>query len=167
MSDPKNRRTKQKLDSERMSEPWTPEHLRAFFQSVDAHRTAALWHMLRELGCTLGEALALQWPDVDIEEQTLNIHRTVATGVPRTVIEAEIPRVMGLSWHLTHCLGMQAERQAVEKMAAGRTWQTDEAWVFTTEAGARLDAGWVRQQFRTWTIEARMPLTVRLHDWQI
>ena len=167
MSDPKNRRTKQKLDSERMSEPWTPEHLRAFFQSVDAHRTAALWHMLRELGCTLGEALALQWPDVDIEEQTLNIHRTVATGVPRTVIEAEIPRVMGLSWHLTHCLGMQAERQAVEKMAAGRTWQTDEAWVFTTEAGARLDAGWVRQQFRTWTIEARMPLTVRLQDWQI
>ncbi|MCL5065805.1 MAG: hypothetical protein M1600_12160 [Firmicutes bacterium] len=150
-----------------MSEPWTPGHVRAFFQRVDAHRTAALWHVLRDLGCTLGEALALQWLDVDVGAQTLIIHRTVATGVPRTVIEAEIPRVMGLSWHLPHCLEMQADRQAVEKMATGRTWQTDDAWVFTTEAGARLDVGWVRQQFRTWTIEARMPLTVRLQDWQI
>lgn len=53
---------------------WTAEQLRAFLDGTREHWLGPLWALLAYSGCRLGEALALEWADVDLSRGTLSIH---------------------------------------------------------------------------------------------
>jgi integrase len=56
---------------------WTPEQTRAFLAGEAHPFWHALWAVLIETGMRVGEAVALEWGDVDWEGATLRIERTV------------------------------------------------------------------------------------------
>lgn len=61
---------------------WSPLQLRRFLQSAKATNDPLypLWAFLVATGCRIGEAIALQWRDVDLEAGQVWIHRTATRG---------------------------------------------------------------------------------------
>jgi integrase len=56
----------------------TPEQVRALLESAKASRYAPLFSLLVNTGLRRGEALALQWSDVDLEDSLLRVRGTLA-----------------------------------------------------------------------------------------
>lgn len=78
---------------------WTPDEVRAFMRHVATDDDALLFAVVLGAGLRIGEALALAWADVDLEDRSARVHRTVQraagglriapmtkTGHPRVVI---------------------------------------------------------------------------------
>jgi integrase len=53
--------------------PWTPDQARDFLQAVRGDRLEALYSVALALGLRRGEALGLQWEDVDLDKGTLTV----------------------------------------------------------------------------------------------
>lgn len=77
-------RVKRPRWSARRKEVWSEAQLRAFLTGARRHRLYALWLFLLTSGCRLGEALALEWADVDFEAGSVRICKAVnwAGGKP-------------------------------------------------------------------------------------
>ena len=56
----------------------TPDQARVFLHAADTNMWKTLWYVIVLTGCRRGEALGLQWGDVDFEKRTITIHRTLA-----------------------------------------------------------------------------------------
>ena len=71
---------------------WTQEEFEMFIACVDDFRYKVVFAFLYLTGCRKGEACALRWSDIDLTEQTVNIHGTLtkATDKERDVNEGEI-----------------------------------------------------------------------------
>ena len=105
------------------------------------HLLKAFWYFLALSGCRRGEALGLQWTDIDWEQKTATI-RTIQVGkasqrrlhAPKTQSGA---RTLALSDFLAAILRSHQDQQ---RMA----WSVDHAgeplppWVFTTRRGTWL-----------------------------
>ena len=100
-------------------EPWTAEQLRSFLDGTRRHRLGALWALLACSGCRLGEALALEWSDVDLATGRIHVCKSVqriegeyVTSGPKTragVRSITLPRE-----------GIEAlRRQAVTRLVSG------------------------------------------------
>lgn len=147
--------------------PPTPDEARRLFQVADAHPWRALWYVLALTGCRRGEALGLQWPDVDWDHRTLTIQRTLVgkasrryTREPKT---ASGRRVVAVSRFLLDCLREHRHRQLVMRVSAGSAWQ-DTGFVFTTRSGRPLDGDNVRREFKKLLAAAALPPDMRIHD---
>jgi integrase len=120
--------------------------------AVAGHRLAPLLLVMAHAGLRRGEALALQWCDVDLEARRLHVRgslRRVRGGglvvsPPKT---ARSVRTVALTQQALEALRAHRAAQAAERLRAGSGWQ-DNGHVFTTEAGAPLDPSnvtkWVR-----------------------
>jgi integrase len=62
-------------DSEKLW--YSDEQLSRLFQATEASRFHALWIVLGSLGLRLGEALALQWSDIDWNRRTVALRRSL------------------------------------------------------------------------------------------
>ena len=114
-----------------------------------------------------GEALGLQWTDIDWEQKTATI-RTIQVGkasqrrlhAPKTQSGA---RTLALSDFLAAILRSHQDQQ---RMA----WSVDHAgeplppWVFTTRRGIWLAGDNVRRTFKILLRRAGLPETPRIHD---
>ncbi len=58
-------------------QPPTPEQAKAFLRVADDHPWKVLWYVIALSGCRRGEALGLQWGDIDWEASTITIQRTL------------------------------------------------------------------------------------------
>ncbi len=84
---------------------WTPGELLRFLDGTREHWLHPLWVVLACSGCRLGEALALEWADVDLRGGTLTIAKAkTPAGVrtvtlPRDAVEALRRQAV---WRLAH-----------------------------------------------------------------
>ncbi len=127
---------------------WTPEQLRAFLDGTRDHWLHPLWATLAYSGCRLGEALALEWADVDLGTGRIAITKSVqriggeyVTTEPKTrasVRTVTLPRE-----------GIEALRgQAMHRLASGGGADAAMRLVFANAKGGPLHRSTVAHAMR-------------------
>ena len=143
------------------------EQSRALLRAAEADRLFALWTFLALTGCRRGEALALQWTDIDWDRRVVTIQRTLSRyGAKRTANPPKTPsgrRAVALSDYLVSVLTKHRHQQKLDRLAAGSQWQ-EGGWVFTTRNGTWFAGGHVYDYFTRLVRRAGLPDTLRPHD---
>jgi len=128
-------------------EPWTEAELAIFLRGNDD----ALWRLLLGTGLRIGEALALVWDDVNLEDGTLRVERTGqfvngewTVTAPKTAAGF---RTLTLTPDLVACLRNHRARQAEARLKAGAAWH-DRGLIFTNRTGGPLHAGTLSRALR-------------------
>jgi Site-specific recombinase XerD len=109
---------------------WSPAQAAAFLgYCAQVHDPLAeLYELIMCTGMRKGEALALHWADVDLDEQVLFVRYTLS-NVNNTTPVFTTPKTkssytwIGLSERAVHALRRQAERQRVLRLAAGAVYR--------------------------------------------
>jgi integrase len=156
---------------------WSADELASFLRLARDDRLIALWHLIATTGMRRGEALGLQWEDVDLDAGRLSIKRTLiqianyskdgtdwSLGAPKTnsgfrLVELDPRTVAALRAHRA--------RQSAERLALGSDYLTND-FVFTRQDGRPLHPKLVSQQFRRLVARLKMPpLSVHglRHTW--
>jgi integrase len=150
---------------------WTASELSNFLDVASDDRLIALWHLLATTGMRRGEALGLQWDDLNLEASRLSIKRTLiqianynkdgtdwALGTPKTrsgFRQVEIdPRTVAV-------LRAHRAQQAEERLRLGTDYLTND-FVFTRVDGRPLHPKLVSQQFRRLVARFELP-TLSVH----
>jgi len=120
---------------------WSREELEVFLEETKGHTFHPLWVLLLATGCRLGEALALQWDDLDLDVGVMHICRTLhridgewVTGSPKA---ASSRRPIQLPDVAVEVLRRQREQLAGWREAAADQWE-DWGLVFPGENGRPL-----------------------------
>ncbi|HCU77948.1 MAG TPA: site-specific integrase [Microbacterium sp.] len=120
-----------------------PADVRAVLDAAAGTRYAAVLSLIAATGIRRGEALALRWEDVDLDERTIRVRGTLSRVgkdlVVTTPKTARSRRELPLTPGVVKLLRSHRVGQAEEKMRAGSQWQGDRGLVFTTELGAPID----------------------------
>ena len=149
----------------------TRPQLQQLLAAADHHRLRGLWIVLAFTGIRKGEALGLQWPDVDWDHRIISIRRALKkngadqySGDPKS--EASRRRI-ALSPYLLDALQKHQHVQAAERELAGERWSdrwNGGAWIFTTQTGRWLNPAHVHETFKRLLRHTDLPLTTRIHD---
>lgn len=144
-------------------EPFTKEEIRKLFETARRSRNSTRWIIAISLGLRQGEALGLQWSDVNFDEQTLRVRRTrlrpkyrhgcsddcgrspghcphrvnVRPKTKDTKSKAG-RRIVGLPGPLVRELQRHEEEQAAEERTAADLWR-GEGWIFADELGGEIN----------------------------
>ena len=107
----------------------------------------------------LGEALALQWDDVNVEGREIRVTRALSREDRDTQ-----SRTWAYSGHLAECWpnAGQLEQQRAAQTASW-SWQTVPSWIFCTRAGTPMDESKVRRAMRHVLKQAKLPLHFSPH----
>lgn len=168
-------------------EPFTVKEVQDILRAARGGRNSARWALALALGLRQGEALALRWPDVDLDSGTLRIRETrtrpkyehgcdgrcgkhaghcpqrrqrnPVTGQTKS---AAGKRNIGLPDELEALLKLHREEQERERQAAGQLWDEGE-WVFASEIGRPLNPN---SDYHAWKALLRRAgvRDARLHD---
>ncbi|OGO51923.1 MAG: integrase [Chloroflexi bacterium RBG_16_68_14] len=154
---------------EREVRPLAPSDARALLQAVRGDRLEALFTVALACGLRQGEALALRWPDMDLERGTLTVQRSLQrvggewrfvepkTARSRRIIPLPAPVIASLREHRARQLG--------ERLRVGAAWE-GQGWgdlVFTDELGRPLSGFHVLRRFKALLALAGLP-PMRYHD---
>jgi len=127
----------------------------ALLRAAEGSRYQAPLVLIAATGLRKGEALALQWADVDFASKSLRVRGTLArvdgalmVSEPKT---AKSRRSLPLSEGVVAMLRAHRKTQVAERLHAGNVW-TDTGHVFTSESGQPLDP---RNVLRALTVAAR------------
>ncbi len=142
-----------------------PAQAQQLLGALQGERIEALVRVMLATGLRRGEALALHWRDVDLENGSLRVRWTLSRtsrglelGEPKT---DRSRRTVPLPRSTVETLRAHKTRQAAERLAVGPAW-TDYGLVFTTEVGTPLEPRNVLRRFDT--LAERAGLTgVHLH----
>ncbi len=135
----------------------TSEQMRSFLDTVRGDGLEALYVLACTTGMRQGELIGLQWKDVDLEEGTLRVNRSVFNGVvnpPKTSAGRRTIRLTKLA-----IAALKAHRINV-----ARTGRIAE-WVFSTSKGTPLSCHNLHN--RSWKPllkDAGLPHSTRFHD---
>jgi integrase len=150
---------------------WTAEEAVRFlaFVADSGDRLAEVFEVIIGTGLRRGEALAMRWPDIDIEARSLfidpergnlsNVEGHLMFTAPKTVGSSA---GVGLSPRVVAALHRQAERQEVERALWAEAYEDDQL-VFCRENGAPLRPEYVLRRFHELSDAAGLP-RVRVHD---
>ncbi len=117
--------------------------LEAFKEYFPAHSPFVL--LLVRTGLRLGEAVALEWGDIDFRDRFIEVRRTYSKGKLQTPKSGKWRRV-DMSLQLTERLeALQRERR---KETLQHGWRGMPEWVFTSTNGAMMDSDNFRR--RVW-----------------
>ena len=118
-------------------------------------------------GMRRGEALGLQWSDIDLEAGRLSIQRSLVPAAGEVIVSepktAKGRRSIALDPGTVDILRRQARRQLDDQVAAGEAYSASDEYVFTDELGGPLDPDRVSKCFNTAVRKAMLP-RIRLHD---
>lgn len=148
-------------------EPWTSQEVDAFLKVAKDHRLGALFSVGVALGMRKGELLALHWNDIDLNDRTLRVSKTVqrlgsqglVTGTPKTMRSR---RTIPLPSQVVKTLRDHREAQEKERLAAGAAWQ-DTGLVFASRSGTLLDPKHVNRILDSLAEQAGVR-RIRFHD---
>ena len=128
----------------------TRPQLLAVLGAASGDRLEALWMLMAGTGLRRGEALALNWRDVDLDAGRLQVRRTLtrlSTGLVFTEPKTERSRrTVALPRQVVAHLRAHRVRQVAEQLAAGSAW-TGSGLVFTSEVGTPLEPRNVLRRF--------------------
>ena len=120
----------------------TPEQVRTLLEAAKQSRYAPLFSLLVNTGLRRGEALALQWSDIDLDAGLLRVRGTLArvdgkliATPPKT---AKSKRSIPVSETTEHVLKDLRKSQLEERLKAGSQWHQT-GYVFTTQDGMPYD----------------------------
>jgi integrase len=148
-------------------EPWTSQEVDAFLKVAAGHRLGALFSVGVALGMRKGELLALHWNDVDMDNRTLRVSKTVqrlgsqglVTGTPKTMRSR---RTIPLPAQVIRTLVEHRKAQDAERATAGDAWQSN-GLVFASKSGGLLDPKHVNRILDSLAEEAGVR-RIRFHD---
>ncbi len=120
----------------------TPAQVAELLRAAEGSPYASLIALLVHTGLRRGEALALQWSDVDLVKGVLRVRGTLSRiDGELTVTEpktAKSKRFLPISEPAERLLGRVHAAQAEERRLAGSAWRQT-GFVFTTEFGEPCD----------------------------
>jgi integrase len=143
--------------------PLTREELTLLLTTVEQHAAAyyPLFLCLARTGLRLGEALALQWGDIDWHGRFVEVRRNYTLGKITTPKNGKTRRV-DLSRQLTEVLWSLLTQRKAETLRNG--WATLPPWVFCSQTGGLLDPDNVRSRVFYRCLEKTGLRHVRIHD---
>lgn len=146
---------------------WTRDQLLVFLGHCQqgADRLYALWFLMATTGLRRAEALALRWPDVDLEAARLTIRQTVTVAAGVVVWQEgaksrDSERTIALDVRTVAELRAHRRRQTEERLAAGPAWSTgqrDRDLVFTRLDGTAIPPRSASQMFTHRADAASLP----------
>ena len=131
--------------------PLSAEEARRLLDAAQGDRFEALYVLAVHTGMRRGELLGLKWDDVDLENATVRVRRTLtridngrrlALGPPKN---KKSRRTVRLTERAVEALRSHLERQLAEIEALGDLYK-DQGLVFTTEAGTLINPSNLRQR---------------------
>jgi integrase len=138
----------------------TPAQVADLLRAAEGGRYASLFALLVHTGLRRGEALALQWSDVDLARGILRVRGTLSridgglvVTEPKT---AKSKRFVPLSEPAERLLHQVHAAQAEERRLAGSTWRQT-GFVFTTEFGEPCDPRNAFRALRAAATKAGLP----------
>ncbi|MFF9429388.1 site-specific integrase [Streptomyces sp. NPDC014746] len=147
---------------------WTPEQVGRFLDHVAEDRLFPLWHLITFRGLRRGEATAIPWTEVDLDQGFINNHRADRGRLvgavrrhpqgrhERTIVLDETTLTLLREWKV-------AQGQEREALTAQGKW-VETGRAFTTEDdGSTYHPEWISRRFRRLAKDAGLP-PVRLHD---
>ncbi|MGE5253217.1 MAG: site-specific integrase [Planctomycetaceae bacterium] len=145
------------------AEPLRKEELSRLLKTFEAefpkHYPLAL--TLARTGMRFGEALALQWPDIDFHGRFIKVQRGFSRGKIETPKNGKSRRV-DMSGQLAECLLNLREQRTIEGLKDGLAEMPQ--WVFLSDAGRPIVANvWRRDVFERALQRAKMR-RIRIHD---
>ncbi len=153
--------------TKREKQTLTPEQAKAFLKVVREHRLDGLFLLALTTGMRRGEILALRWQDINFQEGSLRIRRTM-NRIGRQGLQASEPKTEGsrrkipLSGIALDALKEHRIRQEAAQLRAGLAWQEHDL-VFCSEQGEFIDPRTVLRQFNKLLKIAELP-HMRFHD---
>jgi integrase len=130
----------------------TPEQARAFLAAAKGERFEALFSVALSLGLRPGEALGLQWPDIDLDAGRLTVNRALQRVPGRGLVLVE-PKTkksratLPLAPSLVENLRRHRQAQLEARLLMGSSWRPSDH-VFTNMYGGPLELGVVHKGFR-------------------
>ncbi|MFE0642126.1 tyrosine recombinase XerC, partial [Streptomyces sp. NPDC058877] len=141
---------------------WTPEQVGRFLDHVAEDRLFPLWHLITFRGLRRGEATAIPWTEVDLDQGFINITEQIVavsyepySDTPkadseRTIVLDETTLTLLREWKVAQ----DREREALT--AQGKWVETGR--VFTTEDdGSTYHPEWISRRFRRLAKDAGLP----------
>ena len=149
-------------------EPLDASEAAAFLTAAKGDRFEALYILCLMCGLRQGEALALRWRDIDLDEGTLRINLQLQRvrgggGLRFSEPKNASRRTVGLPQKAVSALKSHRKRQLEEKLAAGPLYR-DEGLVFASGHGTPIDAqNVVNRYYKPLLKRAGLP-PIRFHD---
>ncbi len=124
----------QNKSAEKEVDSITKEELQTFLKAFKEHfpRYYPLVLTMARTGMRIGEAMALQWQDVDFEERKIRLRRNFSRGKIQTPKNGK-GRNIDMSLQLTGTLKELLHQRKIEKLKNG--WECFPKFVFITEKG--------------------------------
>lgn len=139
----------------------------AFIAATKGTRHGPLFEVMVMTGLRPGEAMALKWDDVNLDEHLLRIDGTI-TRIAGVITESTPKTKKSNRWlhigpGLERVLTARKRQQAAERLQAGSVWQQT-GYIFTTDAGLPLDHRNALRAVKTAAKAAGLPATIGLHS---
>ena len=148
-------------------EPLTVAEARAILDTARGRRNGARWAVALALGLRQGEALGLQWPDIDLDAGTLTVRRALQRQKGKGLVLVEPKsragrRTIALPEPVVELLRAHRGAQNAERLHAGSEWHPH-GFVFAQRTGLPIDS---RADRRNWDQLLRDAgvRPARLHD---
>jgi len=145
----------------------TEAEVQRLFNATADDRLAALWVLLITTGLRLGEALGLQWSDIDLASRKMVVQRALqrqrGSGLVLTELKTrKSRRLVHLAPMAVSALIEHRRRQARQQLLLGAEWQ-DTGLVFTSLKGGPMEPHVSNEALDRALAVAGLP-RVRVHD---
>lgn len=145
---------------------WTAEDLGRFLEATEQDRLHPLYLLLGLVGLRRGEAVALRWVDVDLNQGLLRIEQSAVKVAGRAVVgppkSASGARTVAIDDETCRRLQWHGSRQRLDILRSTGVITTPDL-VFTTPGGRALDPAYVSRHFDRLITRHGLP-RIRLHD---
>lgn len=150
-------------DRKETMDPLTANELATLLNTVKTYYPEhyALFLLLARSGMRIGEALALQWGDIDFEGRFLNVSKSLVRGSISTTKSGRARRV-DMSLQLTETL----KKHKIESMKKGLALGLGDMpeFVFTDSKGGSIDKDVWRRRIFNKALEKAGLRKIRIHD---
>lgn len=145
----------------------SPADARAVMAAVHGDRIESLVLLTLSTGLRQGEALGLQWQDMDLETGTVRVRHSLQRmpGRGAELVEPKTTRsrrTLALPTSTANALREHRKAQLAERLWAGSRWQ-EGGYVFTTSIGTPMIGSDVTRRFQGLLRAAGLP-PMRFHD---
>lgn len=143
------------------------EQASAFLWAIQGGRLEALYIVLLIAGPRRGEALGLEWNDINFELNTIRIRQALQRSKKNglsyvTPKNKKSVRTIHVPHVVIDALKAHRERQEIERVLY--RWKSDNELVFKSTTGAPLDPDYVTHHVKDMLRKADLPIKIRLHD---